>query len=76
MYDSLRKVELINAIEKVNDETILSAIEALLSQEIAKNKKGKKDWSKVIGIMTEEEADAMEKAIAETCNYINPNVCR
>jgi hypothetical protein len=72
MNGEAKKLHLIEAILKVEDEALLNEVESLLARGAMKTmeKKSLKDFS---GIWTEEEAEEMKKFIEESCEQINPD---
>jgi len=72
MSEEARKLHLIEALLKEEDEKVLSGVESLLIRNQTKtgNKKTFKDFA---GIWTEEEAEKMKKDIEEACGQIHPD---
>ena len=71
MYTDTRKIHIIEAILKTDDEATLSIIENAIKQP---EKKGRKKTAKdFAGIWSKEDAEAIEKAIEEGCEQINPD---
>ena len=71
MYTDTRKLHIIEAILKTDDEATLSIIENAIKQpEKNGRKKTAKDFA---GIWSKEDAEAIEKAIEEGCEQINPD---
>lgn len=68
-----RKTQLILAIQDIEDDATLSALEAIVNQYALANPRAKPDWSDVIGTITDEEAAEMKKIIEETFENINPD---
>ncbi|GAA4746982.1 hypothetical protein [Flavisolibacter ginsenosidimutans] len=70
MNGEARKLHLIEALLKVEDEKKLQEIEALLLQVSPKSSTGKRPED-FAGIWTEEEAEEIKKYIEEGCEQIN-----
>lgn len=72
MNGEARKLNLIEAILKLEDEATLSTMEKLLytDEPTPATKKTFKDFA---GIWTEEEAEEIKKHIDEGCGQIDPN---
>lgn len=72
MNEEARKLHLIEALLKEEDEKVLSDVESLLTRNETKpvEKKSFKDFA---GIWTEEEAEKMKKDIEEACGQIHPD---
>ena len=72
MNGEARKLYLIEALLKEDDENILSDVEALLIKR--KTDTGeKKTFKDFAGIWTEEEAEEIKKFIEEGCEQIHPD---
>ena len=71
MYTDSRKLHIIEAVLKTDDNQTLSQLEQLIQQmQQPGNKKSAHDF---VGILTKEDAEAMEKAIEEGCEKIHPD---
>jgi protein-disulfide isomerase len=72
MSGEARKLHLIEAILKIEDEAVLSRIETLLNTDepAPATRKTFKDFA---GIWTDEEADEIKKHIEEGCGQIDPD---
>ena len=71
MYTDTRKIHIIEAIFKTDDEETLSAIEHAIKQPV---KNGKKFFAHdFVGILSKGNTALMEKAIEEGCEEINPD---
>lgn len=72
MNGEARKLHLIEALIKVEDEKLLADVEKVFSQHKLKpvERKSFKDFA---GIWTEEEAEKMKKDIEEACGQIHPD---
>ena len=73
MRTEIRKINLIEAILKVDKETTLMKLESVLKEVNKRGDKRQKTASiyDFVGIITQNEADEMMKAINETCETIN-----
>lgn len=71
MHSDTRKLHIIEALLKVDDEKTLSQLEEVIEKNaVQPNKIAAKD---LFGIWKEEEAEAIEKAIEEGCEQIHPD---
>ena len=74
MYSEARKLHVIEEVLKVKSEATLSAIENLLKRsENAKSAKKGSSFKDFSGIWSQEEANEIEKIIAESCETIHPD---
>jgi hypothetical protein len=72
MYSEARKLHIIEAVLKTENEATLEAIEMIVDKETSVIKpKGK--FSDLLGVLTTEEADAMKQTIEENFEKINPD---
>ena len=75
MYIEARKINLIEAVLKVDNEATLIKLEEVIKT--VSNKKAPKKNKLTIfdfaGIISDKEADDMNKIIKETCENINPD---
>jgi len=71
MYADNRKIHIIEAILRINNEKTLPDIEEVIKE--AGNVAEKKSAREFVGIWNKEEAEAIEKAIEEDCEQINPD---
>jgi len=72
MNEEARKLHLIEALLKEEDEKVLSGVESLLTRNETKTA-GEKTFKDFTGIWTEEEAQKMKKDIEEACGQIHPD---
>jgi len=71
MYTDSRKIHIIAAVLKTEDEKTLSALEQVINQTSeGEKKKSAKDF---LGIWSKEDAEAIEKAIEEGYEQIHPD---
>ncbi len=71
MYADSRKIHIIEALLKVEDDETLSQIEEVIGKEAVQPAKiAARD---LFGIWGKEEAEAIEKAIEEGCEQIHPD---
>jgi hypothetical protein len=69
MFDPNRKLQLLEKMLKTTDDEAVVSIESILNNATDNNEKLTiKDF---IGVITEEEAEEMKKAIEETCERID-----
>lgn len=73
MVTEARKLHLIEKLLKIKSESKLTAIENFVDQTIKKSAKSKLSIDDVFGILSKDEAEEMKKAIAETCETIDPD---
>jgi len=71
MYADNRKIHIIEAVLRINNEKTLSDIEEVIKE--AGNVSEKKSAREFVGIWNKEEAEAIEKAIEEDCGQIHPD---
>jgi hypothetical protein len=69
MLTDTRKIHIIEAVLKTDDEHILSEVEKIVNGS-SQSKVSEKDF---FGIWSKEDADTMEKVIEEGCEQINPD---
>jgi hypothetical protein len=72
MYSEARKLHIIEAVLKTENEATLEAIEMIVDKEMAVIKP-KSKFSDLLGVLTTEEADAMKQTIEENFEKINPD---
>ena len=74
MYSEAKKLHLIEVVLKIQSEATLSALEDFLEKagkgKLAKKESGFQDFS---GIWSKDEAEEMERIIAESCETIHPD---
>ncbi|MFA6946129.1 MAG: hypothetical protein WC220_09525 [Pedobacter sp.] len=74
MYSEARKLHLIEEVLKIRSEATLSALEDFLKKagkgRLAKKEPAFQDFS---GIWSKDEAEEMERIIAESCETIHPD---
>jgi hypothetical protein len=72
MYGEAKKLHLIEAILKIENDAILEEVESV----ITRNKlqvAGRKSFKNFAGIWTSAEADEITRIIEESCEQINPD---
>lgn len=72
MYGEAKKLYLIEAILKIENDAILEEVEAVITRnklQIA----GRKSFKNFAGIWTSAEADEITRIIEESCEQINPD---
>ncbi len=72
MFGEAKKLHLIEEILKIEDAALLAEVETV----IAKSKLhavGRRSFTSFAGMWTKEEADELEKTIAEGCEQIHPD---
>ena len=70
MLTEVRKLHIIEALLKTDDESTLNAVEEIMYLKNGADPK-KRDFSEVLGIITEEEAEQMIKVIEENFEQIH-----
>jgi hypothetical protein len=70
MYGEAKKIHLIEAILKIEDDTILAEIETAINKSKL-NIVGEKNFRALSGTWTKKEADEMKKIIEDSCEQIN-----
>ncbi|MCY7420805.1 MAG: hypothetical protein LH478_03570 [Chitinophagaceae bacterium] len=71
MYADSRKINIIEAVLRVEDEQVLSQIENTILQSKANGRKvSAHDF---VGTLSKEDAALMEKAIEQDCEQIHPD---
>lgn len=74
MYLETKKINVIAEVLKVEDESTLDKIESVLKEKKPKKRKTKnKSIYDFVGILTDEEAAQMKRAIKESCETIHPD---
>ncbi|HXL55745.1 MAG TPA: hypothetical protein VN958_05780 [Chitinophagaceae bacterium] len=75
MYTEARKLHIIEAVLKTENDAVLEAIEMIVENDNTINisKKPKAKFSDLLGALTHEEAEAMKQAIEENFEKINPD---
>ena len=75
MYIESRKINIIEAVLKLNSEETLIKLEEVLKtvSNNIKTKKNKHSIFNFVGTLSDKEAMEMKKAINETCETIDPN---
>lgn len=71
MYGEARKLHLIEEILKIEDEAVLAEVESLINSKMHTVKR--RSFTDFAGMMSDEEADELEKIIDEGCEQINPD---
>jgi len=70
MYGETKKLHLIEEILKTENESILDEVEVILTKGKVYDT-GRRSFSYFAGMMSEEEADKLEKIIEEGCEQIH-----
>jgi hypothetical protein len=73
MYSEARKLHIIEAVLKTENEAVLTAIETIVDQNNAAGKRTKGRFSALLGSLSHEEAESMKKTIEENFEKINPD---
>ncbi len=75
MYMEARKLYIIEAVLKTNNDAVLKALETIVEGDSALSisKKPKAKFSDLVGVLTHEEAEAMKQTIEENFEKINPD---
>lgn len=73
MYSEARKLHIIEAVLKTENDAVLTAIETIVHQNNTARQRAKGRFSALLGSLTSEEAELMTKTIAENFEKINPD---
>jgi hypothetical protein len=73
MQGEVRKLHLIQAILKIDNDAVLTAIETVVDQEANVGHGSKANFSELLGALSVEEADSMKKVIEKNFERINPD---
>jgi hypothetical protein len=73
MYSEARKLHLIEEVLSVKSDEVLIAIEKIINTYKRSNAEKRITIQDFAGIISEQEAKDMKKAIAETCENIDEN---
>ncbi|RYE21265.1 MAG: hypothetical protein EOP42_26135 [Sphingobacteriaceae bacterium] len=71
MYAEIRKLHLIEELIKVDDDQILSALEAVLNESLQNKANLDNPFLKLAGTWSTDEAREIEDAISESCEKVN-----
>ena len=71
MYSDSRKINIIEAVLKEEDDAILNEVESVLAKSGSKNIPTNKSFMDFTKSFTTEEAEEFEKIIEEGCEKIN-----
>lgn len=73
MYAESRKIQLIEDVLKVQDDSILSELETVLKKSRTTSRVKKKTIYDFVGILSKKETYEIKKAIKETSETIHPD---
>ena len=75
MYTEARKLQIIEAVLKTENEAVLAAMEIIVEKEnnSKTNNSSKTKFSDLLGVLTNEEAESMKQTIEENFEKINPD---
>jgi hypothetical protein len=74
MHKEARKLYIIEAVLKTENDAILSAIETIVGDDSTMiSQKPKPKFSDLLGVLSHEEAEAMKQSIEENFEKINPD---
>jgi hypothetical protein len=73
MYTEARKLHIIEAVLRTENESVLRAIETIVDQDTASKERPKAKFSDLLGVLTCEEADSMKRTIEDNFEKINPD---
>lgn len=71
MYSETKKLHLIEELIHVNNEEILLEIESIIKKSNSKNIENRISAYDFLGLLTEEDANLIDKAIEQGCEQIN-----
>ena len=73
MYSEARKMHLIEDLIKVKNEAVLIQIETIVKKAATRQDSAMPSAHDLVGLWSKEDAEAIEKAIEEGCEQINPD---
>jgi len=74
MYSEAKKLHIIEEVLKINNDATLSALENFMKKSIKDGNKGEaSNFSEFSGIWSKDEAEEIERIIAESCENIHPD---
>lgn len=73
MSGEARKLHLIEEILRTENEALLSEVESVLNKGRTSQPYARKSFKEFSGLLTESEADEMQRIIQEGCEQINPD---
>ncbi len=73
MLPESRKLHIIEAVLKTDNDATLKAIEAIVEKNDHESNHAKGRFSDLLGTLTKEEAGAMKQVIEESFEKINPD---
>jgi hypothetical protein len=73
MLAESRKLYIIEAVLKTDDDATLKAIEAIVESNSNKSNQAKGRFSDLLGVLSSEEAETMKLTIEESFEKINPD---
>jgi hypothetical protein len=74
MVTEAKKLHIIEEVLKINNEAILSALEDFMERSKKRRRPdGESGFKEFSGIWSKEEADEIERIIAESCENIHPD---
>ena len=71
MYAEARKINLIEAVLKVNNEAVLVELETVIKKIPTVKKNAKISAHDFVGVWSKKDASLIEKAIEESCEQIH-----
>jgi hypothetical protein len=72
MYEEAKKLHLIEEILKIENEAVLAEVETVINRSKL-HPVGRRDFNEFAGMLSDEEASALEKIIEEGCEQIHPD---
>jgi hypothetical protein len=73
MLAESRKLHIIEAVLKTDDDATLKAIEAIVENNNYRPNQEKGRFSDLLGVLSSEEAETMKRTIEESFEKINPD---
>lgn len=80
MFNDRRKIQLIEELLKVDNDTTLKQVETVIRKAVIKRKKStpqkitvKKSFHDLVGIMPKKDAEEMNRIIEDGCEQIDQN---
>jgi hypothetical protein len=72
MYGEAKKLHLIEEILKIENEAVLTEVETVITKSKL-HAIGRRNFNEFAGMLSDEEADELEKIIQDGCEQIHPD---
>ena len=73
MHTDARKLQLIEAVLRTENEDVLQVLENLVATELNESRSPKGTFTSSLGLLSKEEAEAMKQVIQENFEKVNPD---